>query len=437
MKTAELVDRIELLDRSKGALPYRRLGHVTGAVGLEVIVRGINAAIGDLVSIGTERLPAEVIALRDDDIVVMPIGSLHGVAFGDVVESIRGNVGLDLSTGLVGRVVDGLGMPIDGEGPLVGDVERVPYKASPPNPLERQRITEPLSVGVRAIDTLITSGRGQRLGVFSGSGVGKSSLLGMMARGTNADIVVVALVGERGREVREFLEDDLAARGRENSIVVVATSDEPPLMRLRAAFTATRIAEWFAAKGNDVLLLMDSVTRVATAQREIGLTAGEPPTTRGYPPSVFALLPQLLERAGPQVIGSITGIYTVLVEGDDLNEPITDHVRSILDGHIVLNRELASAGHFPTIDVLESVSRLATKICDPSQLEAAQQLRRLLAAWQNGRDLVEIGAYVAGSNPDLDRYLERKDAILQFLRQDLTEIADPDRSWEALQKVVA
>lgn len=437
MKAAILADRVDLLNRSNGALPYRRLGHVTAAVGLEVIVRGIDAAIGDLVAIGAERSPAEVIALRDDDLVVMPIGSLHGVAYGDIVEPVRGIVGLDLSVGLVGRVVDGLGNPIDGEGPVAEPVERVPHKASPPNPLERQRITEPLSVGVRAIDTLISAGRGQRLGVFSGSGVGKSSLLGMMARGTNADVVVVALVGERGREVREFLEDDLSASGRANSIVVVATSDEPPLMRLRAAFTATRIAEWFAARDKDVLLLMDSVTRVATAQREIGLTAGEPPTTRGYPPSVFALLPQLLERAGPQEVGSITGVYTVLVEGDDLNEPITDHVRSILDGHIVLSRELASAGHFPTIDILESVSRLTSKICSPAQLELAQQLRRLLAAWQNGRDLVEIGAYVAGSNPDLDRYLERRHVIEQFLRQDLAEIADPQQSWDALQKVVA
>jgi flagellum-specific ATP synthase len=280
-------------------------------------------------------------------------------------------------------------------------------------------------------------GRGQRVGIFAGSGVGKSTLLGMMARGTSADVIVVGLVGERGREVREFLEDDLGSHGRERVVCVVATSDEPPLMRLRAAYTATRIAEHYRDQGLDVLLLIDSLTRFAMARREIGLAAGEPPATRGYPPSVFAELPRLLERAGPGENGTITALYTVLVEGDDMNDPVADHARSILDGHVVLSRRLAAAGHFPTVDVLESVSRLASKVTPKPRLELAARLRRLLAAADEAKDLVEIGAYQHGSDPLVDEALARKELLTSFLRQPVDEVADSERSWEQLSQVLA
>ncbi len=295
----------------------------------------------------------------------------------------------------------------------------------------------PLSLGVRALDTLVPCGRGQRLGILAGSGVGKSSLLSMVARGTDAAVSVVALVGERGREVREFLENDLGPAGLARSVVVVATSDAPPMVRLRAAFVATRIAEWFRDRGEDVVLMMDSITRVAMAQREVGLSAGEPPATRGYPPSVFALLPRLLERAGPAERGSITGLYTVLVEGDDVNDPVGDTARSILDGHVVLSRRLATSGHFPSVDVLESVSRVTHAVTDAAQRAAATELRRLLAAHRELRDLVEIGAYVPGTNPTADRALALADRIEAFLRQDLAESVPAERSWAQLADLVA
>jgi flagellum-specific ATP synthase len=336
---------------------------------------------------------------------------------------------------LRGRVLDALGRPIDDGPPLTGALTGLDAPA--PHPLKRQRILEPLPLGVRALDTMTPCGRGQRVGVFAGSGVGKSTLLGMMARGTKADVVVVGLVGERGREVREFLEDDLGATGRENVVCVVATSDEPPLMRLRAAFTATRIAEHFRDQGLDVLLLVDSLTRFAMARREIGLAAGEPPATRGYPPSVFAELPRLLERAGPAETGTITALYTVLVEGDDLQDPVADHARSILDGHVVLSRRLATAGHFPTIDVLQSVSRLASKVTPAPRLALANRLRRLMAAGEEAKDLVEIGAYAPGSDPDVDEALARKELISSFLRQPVDEVADAERSWERLSQVLS
>jgi flagellum-specific ATP synthase len=308
---------------------------------------------------------------------------------------------------------------------------------TPPHPLRRARVDTPLALGVRALDTLVPVGRGQRLGIFAGSGVGKSSLLSMVARNSEADVSVIALVGERGREVREFLENDLGPEGLARSVVVVATSDEPALVRLRAALTATRIAEHFRDTGRHVVLMMDSVTRFAMAQREIGLSAGEVPATRGYPPSVFALLPQLLERAGTGETGSITGLYTVLVEGDDMNEPIGDTARSILDGHVVLSRRLATAGHFPSIDVLESVSRVTTAITTPDQRADATALRRLLAAQRDAKDLLEIGAYAAGSNPLVDLAVERDAAITGFLRQDMHELAPVEQGWAALQELVA
>jgi flagellum-specific ATP synthase len=336
-----------------------------------------------------------------------------------------------VGVGLAGRVLDGLGVPLDGKVPLTR-CEWVPIDMSPPPALQRQRVTQAMPLGIRALDTLVPCGRGQRLGIFAGSGVGKSSLLSMITRNTAAEITVVALVGERGREVREFLDNDLGPDGLARSVVVVATSDQPPLVRLRAGFVATRIAEAFRDRGADVLLLMDSVTRAATAQREVGLSVGEPPATRGYPPSVFAMLAQLLERAGPGVRGSITGLYTVLVEGDDHNEPIADTARSILDGHVVLDRRLASAGHFPSVDVLESISRVGPAVTTPDQRADATELRRLLAAYREVRELVEIGAYVPGTNPEADRARALWPRIEAFLQQNITECSTAESAWTEL-----
>jgi len=336
---------------------------------------------------------------------------------------------------LRGRVLDGLGRPLDDGPPLTG-LPLVPVEHRAPAALHRPRIDQQLGLGVRALDGLIPCGRGQRLGIMAGSGVGKSSLLSMIARGTDAELSVIALVGERGREVREFLEDDLGPEGLSRSVVVVATSDEPPVVRLRAAFVATRIAEWFRDHGRHVVLMMDSLTRVALAQREIGLSAGEPPATRGFPPSVFALLPGLLERAGTSPVGSITGLYTVLVEGDDLQDPIGDSARSILDGHVVLSRDLATAGHFPSIDVLESISRVANAVTAPDQRADATRLRRLLAAYRSVRELVEIGAYVAGADADADAALVLMPRIEAFLRQGMADVTPPVATWQALHELV-
>uniref|UniRef100_UPI0020277C3A FliI/YscN family ATPase n=1 Tax=Actinotalea sp. C106 TaxID=2908644 RepID=UPI0020277C3A len=321
------------------------------------------------------------------------------------------------------------------KGPLTG-ARQVSVDGSAPSALGRARVDTPLSLGVRALDTMVTAGRGQRLGLFAGSGVGKSSLLSMVARGTDAEISVIALVGERGREVREFLEDDLGPEGLARSVVVVATSDEPPLVRLRAAFVATSIAEGFRAEGRDVVLMMDSLTRVAMAQREIGLSVGEPPATRGYPPSTFSLLARLLERAGTAERGSVTGIYTVLVDGDDHNEPIADAARSILDGHVVLTRELAVAGHFPSIDVLASVSRVAGRVTSADQREAAVVLRQVMAARRRAQDLLDVGAYVAGSNALVDAAVQHAGAIDAFLQQPLDQTAEPEDSWARLAGLV-
>jgi flagellum-specific ATP synthase len=415
----------------------RVTGRVRRVVGLNLEVEGLDAAIGDAVHIdvaGT-RLPAEVVALREGGLVCMPFGTLQGVRAGASVEASGGPLTIGLGPELLGRVLDGLGRPVDGGPQLVG-LEQAGVEGLPPHALRRARVSEPLSLGVRALDTLVPVGRGQRLGIFAGSGVGKSSLLSMVARNSEADVSVIALVGERGREVREFLENDLGEEGLSRSVVVVATSDEPALVRLRAALTATRIAEWFRDQGRHVVLMMDSVTRFAMAQREIGLSAGEPPATRGYPPSVFSLLPQLLERAGTGEVGSITGLYTVLVEGDDMNEPIGDAARSILDGHVVLTRKLATSGHFPSIDVLESVSRVATAVTTHEQRAGGTALRQLMAAHREAKDLLEIGAYVAGSNPLVDRAVQLESGISSFLRQDMHDPAPAAESWSRLQALV-
>jgi flagellum-specific ATP synthase len=413
-------------------------GRVTRVVGFEIEISGMTAPVGATISVptATGTITAEVVAIRGDELVCLPYGEVRGVEAGTLcTRASVASASIAVGPQLLGRIVDGLGRPIDGKGPL-GCNERVGIDAHAPHPLERTPIREQLSLGVRAVDTLTPVGRGQRVGVFAGSGVGKSSLLSMFTRGTDATVTVLALIGERGREVREFVENDLGPEGLARSVVVVSTSDEPALVRRRGAFTATRIAEWFRDQGDDVLLMMDSLTRFAMAQREIGLAAGEPPATRGYPPSAFTLLPKLLERAGASGAGSITGLYTVLVEGDDMMDPVADAARSILDGHIVLSRSLATAGHFPSVDVLESISRLAPAVTDAVQLANAVELRRLLAAYRDARDLVEIGAYVPGTNPTVDRALVLHDGIDAFLRQNLHELLPAAGAWQQLARLL-
>ncbi|WP_168583892.1 FliI/YscN family ATPase [Gephyromycinifex aptenodytis] len=411
-------------------------GKVVSAVGLSIEIAGLQLGVGEAVRIIGDNGPimAEVVALHDGYASCMPVSDLRGVRAGNPVLATGAPLQVPVGMGLLGRVVDALGRPIDG-GPPLNNVTLTGTDGIPPAAMERDRISTPMPLGVRAIDTMIPCGRGQRLGIFAGSGVGKSSLLSMIVRGTEAPISVLALVGERGREVREFVEGDLGPEGLKRSVVVVATSDEPSLVRLRAAFTATRIAEWFRDQGTDVVLCMDSVTRVAMAQREVGLAAGEPPATRGYPPSVFGLMPRLLERAGMAKTGSITGLYTVLVDGDDLNDPIADNVRSILDGHIVLSRKLATAGHFPAIDVLESISRTTKAITTRDQRADATLIRGLMAARRDAKDLIDIGAYVKGSNPQVDRALEQSPQIDEFLKQDMEDLTPADQSWEALHQI--
>ncbi len=415
-----------------------RVGVVTSVLGLALEVAGLACAVGDTVAVTTDdggTSEAEVVATARGTLRCMPLGRIAGVRPGQSVRSRRGGSTVPTGPQLFGRVLDGLGRPIDGRGPLGGN--RVPLEHAAPSAMQRARIDTPLQTGVRVLDTLTTVGRGQRLGLFAGSGVGKSSLLSMVARGTEAEVSVIALVGERGREVREFLDDDLGPQGLARSIVVVATSDEPALVRLRAAFTATRIAESFREQGAHVLLMMDSLTRVAMAQREIGLSAGEPPATRGYPPSTFALLARLLERAGTGETGSVTGIYTVLVDGDDHNEPVADAARSILDGHVVLDRRLAVSGHYPPIDVLGSVSRVASKVNPAERTALAAELRRVLAARKAAQDLIDVGAYQRGSNPLVDAALAHEQEIEGFLRQDLDDQTPGPEAWAHLAGLAA
>lgn len=428
----------DLLDQVAVAARPMATGKVVSAVGLSIDVAGLALAVGEAVEIAGDDGPimAEVVALHADHASCMPISDLRGVRAGNAVRGTGSSLLVPVGHGMLGRVVNALGRPIDGGPPLRG-VSLVTTEGTPPPAMDRERIGTPMPLGVRAIDTLIPCGRGQRLGIFAGSGVGKSSLLSMIVRGSEAPVCVLALVGERGREVREFVEGDLGPEGLARSVVVVATSDEPALVRLRAASTATRIAEWFRDQGNDVVLCMDSVTRVAMAQREVGLASGEPPATRGYPPSVFGLMPRLLERAGMAKTGSITGLYTVLVDGDDLNDPIADNVRSILDGHIVLSRKLATQGHFPAIDVLESISRAQKALTTREQRDDATTVRRLMAARRDAKDLIDIGAYVAGSNPLVDRALRQADTIDGFLRQDMEDLTPAPLSWAAMHDIAA
>jgi len=399
-------------------------GRVRKIIGLAIESDGPEANIGELCEIKAARegrsVYAEVIGFRDGKAMLMPLGSLNGVGPGSKVVATGTNLSVPVGAGLTGRVFDGLGNPIDGGGPVQHEAAfKVDHQA--PHPLARKRITEPMPLGVKAIDGLLTIGKGQRVGIFSGSGVGKSTLMGMIARNTKADINVIALIGERGREVREFLEKDLKEEGLARSVVVVATSDQPALIRLKGAFVATAIAEYYRNCGNDVLLLMDSLTRFAMAQREIGLAVGEPPVSRGYTPSVFGQMPKLLERAGCSEKGSITGLYTVLVDGDDLTEPVTDAARGILDGHIVLSRSLANRNHYPAIDILESVSRVMPDVVSDEQRSTAAEIKKVLAVYRDAEDLINIGAYTQGSNQKIDFAINVFENIQEFTSQKVAE----------------
>jgi flagellum-specific ATP synthase/type III secretion protein N (ATPase) len=411
-------------------------GQVTKVIGLMVEARGISASIGEVcdIIVPGESLPvkSEVVGFRNNSTLLMPLGELRGIYPGCVVQPLGRSLTVRAGQHLLGRILDGLGLPMDWEEPDWNTGEEVAVDNAPPNPLARKRITEILPTGIRAIDGLLTCGKGQRLGIFSGSGVGKSTLLGMIARYGSADVNIIALIGERGREVREFIEKDLGAEGLAKSVVVVATSDQPALVRLKGAFVASAIAEYFRDQGKDVMLMMDSITRFAMAQREVGLAVGEPPATKGYTPSVFALMPRLLERSGMGVAGSITAFYTVLVEADDMNDPIADAVRGILDGHIVLSRELASRTHYPAIDLLESVSRLMPDIVPGEHLKAAMFIKEKVAVYKQAEDLINIGAYVEGTNPAIDGAIKYHDDIDNFLKQDLNQGFSFGEALEAL-----
>ena len=423
--------------RLDAVVPYGLQGRVVRTQGMVVATVGLPAPVGAQVDIRSEGglvIPAEVIGFRERETLLYPYEELHGVRQGDRVVLRRSTRYLPVGRRMIGRIFDARGQVIDGA-PPPPLVDRVPLSRQPPNAIERPRIDRPISTGVRAMDSLLTCGLGQRMGIFAGAGVGKSVLLGMMARDSSADVNVIALIGERGREVNDFLERDLGPEGIARSVVVVATGDQPALLRAQAALTATAIAEYFRDQGANVLLMMDSLTRFAMAQREIGLAAGEPPTTRGYPPSVFSLLPRLVERAGRSALGSITAFYSVLVEGDDPSEPVADTVRGLLDGHTYLSRKLAGRGHFPAIDMLQSLSRVMPDIAPPAHLAAAARIRELLSTYRENEDLITIGAYRVGSNQLVDLAIRAKDPIDQFLRQGMTERASYEQSLQRLMEL--
>lgn len=426
-----------LLSDTNLGRPWIATGSVARVVGHEIEVRGLKLRVGDVVTVHSreaDRL-GEVVAVSAHGASVLVYGETTGLGRGDRVSLRPGGFTITVSDDLVGRIIGGTGEPLDGRPLPRGRTVAVDGEGSVPPPLARRRIAHPLPVGVRMIDSLCTTGRGQRVGIFGGSGVGKSTLLGMIARGTAADVTVLALIGERGREVREFIEDDLGPDALERCVVVVATSDQPPLVRLRASFLATRIAEYFADRGSDVMLMFDSLTRLAMAQRDVGLAAGEPPTARGYTPSVFSLLPKLLERSGPRENGTITGFFTVLVEGDDMNDPIADAARSILDGHLVLSRRLAMANRFPALDPLASLSRLAARVTSEEQAGHAGALRAAMAAAEEVRDMVEVGAYVPGTNPPADKGLAAWPDITDFLKQDMNDVTPFEETWTRLAQL--
>ncbi|OGB90243.1 flagellar protein export ATPase FliI [candidate division WOR-1 bacterium RIFCSPHIGHO2_01_FULL_53_15] len=411
------------------------IGKIVQVVGLIIEAQVGGVSVGDLCAIRIEKENrdafGEVVGFKESRVLLMPLGSTAGIAPGSQVTAVGRPLMVRVGRDVLGRVLGGLGEPIDGKGPLLGENDRS-LDANPPDPVKRPRVTEVMRCGVRAIDGLLTVGKGQRIGIFAGSGVGKSTLMGMIARNAEAEVNVICLVGERGREVRDFIEESLGEEGLKKSVVVVATSDLPPLIRLKAAFVATAIAEYFRDSGRSVILMMDSVTRFAMAQRDIGLAAGEPPTTKGYTPSVFALLPRLMERSGTSQVASITAFYTILVEGDDFNEPIADHARSILDGHIVLSRALAARNHYPAVDVPQSVSRIMVNLVSDEHKEAAGKLREVLARYAEAEDLINIGAYVKGSNPKIDHALSKIDQVNDFLKQGTFEKIDYEETVDRL-----
>ena len=429
-----------VLDRVRSTRVVEKRGRVVQLIGLVIESEGPLCAVGEICRIESARHDshtlAEVVGFREGRVLLMPLGELSGIHPGSEVIAHGRPLEVPVGDELLGRILNGLGQPIDSL-PAIRPTGLARCMAAPPHPLRRTRIHDVFGTGIKAIDTLIPVGRGQRLGIFAGSGVGKSTLLGMMAAHAEADVNVIALIGERGREVREFIEKDLSEEGRRKSVVVVATSNEPALSRLKGAYTAMAIAEHFRDQGKSVLLMIDSVTRFAMAQREIGLAVGEPPATRGYTPSVFALLPQLLERAGAGENGTITAFFTVLVEGDDMNEPVADTVRGILDGHIVLDRTLAQQNHYPAIDVLQSVSRLTRDLCTPGQLDVAGRARELLSVFRKNADLINHGAYVAGSSPLVDTAIRLREPLDAFLRQRVEAGFAPGACWEALQSALA
>lgn len=414
-----------LIDIVPTLTPYKWYGKVTRVVGLTIESKGPQASVGDLcyIYVGKhqqKKLLAEVVGFRDEHVLLMPLNGVHEISPGSLVEATRRPLEIKVGSSLIGKVIDGCGLPLNGE-ELPTGLSPFPTDNMPPNPLDRPRISEPMSIGVRAIDSLLTVGRGQRIGIFAGSGVGKSTLLSMIIKNSDADINVIGLIGERGREVKDFIERDLGEEGLKRTVLVVATSDQPALMRIKGAMTATAIAEYFRNQGLHVNLMMDSVTRFAMAQREIGLAIGEPPTTKGYTPSVFALLPKLLERSGTSKNGTITAFYTVLVDGDDMNEPIADAVRGILDGHFVLDRNLANKGQYPAINVLKSVSRVMNDIVSKEHRLAADHLRNLLATYYESEDLINIGAYKRGSSREIDTAIQAYPKIIEFLKQGIDE----------------
>jgi flagellum-specific ATP synthase len=422
MQAQELVQQWG--ERIRRTRPLRLKGWVRNVVGIVLESQGPRVPVGELCSLrdsdGNELCRTEVVGFRGELMLSMLLGEGTAVAPGMELVALGKSLTVRVGNALLGRVLDGLGQPLDGK-PLPPGLEERSIYGSPPNPLQRQRVRHPIGTGIRAIDAFLTLGKGQRMGIFAGSGVGKSVLLGMIARNTSADVNVIALIGERGREVRDFLEKDLQQEGLRRSVLVVATSDTPALVRVKAALVATTIAEYFREQGFDVLLMMDSVTRLAMAQREVGLAIGEPPTTKGYTPSVFALLHRVMERAGTDEHGTITGLYAVLVEGEDMNEPIADAVRGILDGHIVLSRRLAAQAHYPAIDILESVSRVMPDIVSPEHLRAARTLQALLATYRESEELITVGAYQRGTNPRLERAIAAVERLIPFLRQDMHE----------------
>lgn len=426
----------------KRSVPIKTLGKVTDIVGISIESNGPFASVGDVCVIGDEEqnqndmVKAEVVGFKNNKTLIMPLGEVRGISPGMQVLNLRQPLAVPVGEELLGRMITGDGTPIDGKGPVRTEMT-YPVEQAAPDAYTRKRISEPISTGIRAIDGTLTVGKGQRIGIFSGTGVGKSTLLGMVARNTNADVNVIALIGERGREVRDFLERDLGEEGLKRSVLVVVTSNEPPMLRIRGAYVATAIAEYFRDQGKDVMFMMDSVTRFAMAQREIGIAVGEAPVNKGYPSSVFSKLPLLLERTGTNDKGSITAFYTVLVEGDDVNEPISDAVRGILDGHIVLSRNLANKNHYPAIDVTASVSRLMTEICKPEHINLANRLKETLSVYQEAEDLINIGAYVRGSNPKIDAAVSKISLVENLLKQGIFEKSSFEETLNELSSIFA